>query len=386
MTRTAFICALALALAMSASQPGSAQTDPPTSKRLADAIAEASRSRRAAGAFHRQTVEIEVQGGPVRLASTPDGRGALRTDDLAELEVLRPDGTLRRWRHDFRDRANGVIRPIAPVDVSELFDTGAHVVTLTLVDVLPPLHSTSAYYLIYFAPDPAGQVVGRATPPTPVPSPTAASARATRAAPPTLEPLPTGTTSGAIVSNRRVAGFEAVATPTASAVASQSEMPMLALDGVGRLPPLAVAAAAFLAAVVAAIVLAAIQRSKRAAAASSGPVGIAHLYDVESHAQCENVDLTQFAGPVAVTVNPLAVVPMTKRVAESAELVAVLERDGEGGCAVRFADQRRALRDLDEVLIGGRVRLEYRAPTPGMMSAGAASAGAASAMEVVREG
>lgn len=137
----------------------------------------------AKGTFHSYTASLTFYHGQrVILSSSPDGRGAVCSDDVAMVQVL-PSG--KRWRHEFPNAARTHIEPIAPVDVTDLFQAGDNTVTLTLIDLIPPAFASSPYYLLVVGiPQPTLQPVLPTMPPRPVNTPTPV---------PTLAPSPTPT-------------------------------------------------------------------------------------------------------------------------------------------------------------------------------------------------
>lgn len=132
--------------------PAHAQTDSAADRsiELAPALDDGREERRAVGVFFRRVCRIETRGGPVRLTAAERGE-ALRTDDAVRVLVERPDGRIAEWRHDFRDRVGGAIAALDSHRLDELFASGLHTVTLTLIDLRPPRHSSSAYVLKYAA-------------------------------------------------------------------------------------------------------------------------------------------------------------------------------------------------------------------------------------------
>jgi hypothetical protein len=132
--------------------PAHAQTDSAAERsiELAPALDDGREERRAVGVFFRRVCRIETRGGPVRLTAAERGE-ALRTDDAVRVLVERPDGRIAEWRHDFRDRVVGAIAALDSHRLDELFASGLHTVTLTLIDLRPPRHSSSAYVLKYAA-------------------------------------------------------------------------------------------------------------------------------------------------------------------------------------------------------------------------------------------
>ncbi len=312
---------------------------------LADTVAEGRVTTGPVGAFQHKTIVIDVGTGPVLLAAQPDGMGDLRTDDQAALVVQRPDGTRATWSHDYR-AGSGAIVSIAPQDVSALFARGRHTVTLTLVDLAAPAHSSSAYYLVYAAP-PAVSVISLPTAALPTAMPTrkpqatapgqvAATQTAVKATP---EPAFIAPTLVSIQGQRVAEGTEA------SGITSQG---------------LVLSVGATVA--TATLVVGAVRR-KRSAVLRDALAGIAELYDAGTNERVEGIDLTQFNGSVAVYAHPLRFAARHER----GVAVAWLYRDAHGMQCQVVAQKDAApvtLNDMDEIGINEQVTLTYRAALP----------------------
>lgn len=195
------------------------------SVQIAEPIAERNGNAHPVGQFHQQHVVINLPSGSrVLVSGSSDGQSGLCSDDFAEMYV---SGTGNHWQHDFR--SNGGIAAILPVDVTHLFATGDNVVTLTLTDLMDPAYSSSAYYIVVFAPSATATPLPSSTStPSLTPSETAratatASATATDTATPTASatstaintPSPTPTPS-ATPSPTPTATEVMVAAPTAA--------------------------------------------------------------------------------------------------------------------------------------------------------------------------
>ncbi len=347
------LAALALGCALWPNARVYAAGDAPAAVRLAPRIAEGSPARDPAGEFYRATLVVEIGGGAVWLAANPDGSGTLCTDDQAELTVLRPDGTARVWTHDFRDPATGAVRATGPQDVSALFMRGWHTVTLALRDILPPAHSSTSYYLVIFPAAPPAATI------SPLMSP---SNTATPAATATLPPAVTRRAVGTPFAVPTLTPVAVVASPTAAPEATRvSPGAALAVsaapqDEEAHAPRLYIVVGALLALLAGGIVL---RRRRRTHA--DALFGIASVYDLVSGERCERIDLTQYRRSAAVTVQPLRIAPLSAAGAP----YALLYREGDAMCC-RLAGVENAapvtLQDTDEVRLGSRIVLEFRAP------------------------
>ena len=326
---------------------------------LARAVVEgrASAGTRAVGEFQRTSVVIEIGAGAVVLAARPNGTGDVSTDDQAILVVERPDGTKTTWSHDFRTAGSGVIEPVAPQNVSALFARGLHTVTLALVDLAPPLYSSSAYFLVYAAAAPPTPVNNAPTVPTPV---------VMQASSTPVVRLSTATVFATVAATPQATTMPAV---TATAVTATAVMATQAAAEEGAGTATASVAGGVIGAGVVSIVAAAIVAGvlrRRGAIPPDALSGIAGLYNAGSNERLDGVDLTQFRGCVTVCVAPLRFANGRDR----GTPVATLYRD-ERGMQCQIGSQADAapvaLHDLDEVRISAQVTLLYRSAQPSAM-------------------
>ncbi len=322
---------------------------------------------RAVGEFQRTSVVIEIGAGAVVLAARPNGTGDVSTDDQAILVVERPDGTKTTWSHDFRTAGSGVIEPVAPQNVSALFARGLHTVTLALVDLAPPLYSSSAYFLVYAAAAPPTPVNNAPTVPTPVvmqasSTPVVRLSTATVFA--TVAATPQATTMPAVTATAVTA-----TAVTATAVTATAVMATQAAAEEGAGTATASVAGGVIGAGVVSIVAAAIVAGvlrRRGAIPPDALSGIAGLYNAGSNERLDGVDLTQFRGRVTVCMAPLRFADRRDR----GTPVATLYRN-ERGMQCQIGSQADAapvaLHDLDEVRISAQVTLIYRSAQPSAM-------------------
>ena len=110
-----------------------------------------------------------------------------------------------------------------------------------------------------------------------------------------------------------------------------------------------------------------IHTRRRGSVPLDAPFGFASLYDAQTGARCEGVDLTQFTGAVAVCTNPLRFTAAGKTV----DALAVLQcQGGVMNCQMTAAvaeggeHSPTPLNDMDEVRIGEHLTLFYRSPQP----------------------
>ncbi len=153
---------------------------------LAPSIAEQpSRSSKAYEFYHARKTFSLAPGDLALLASTADGTGWLSSDDKIVLQ--RDSG--RAWEWDYRNPARTAIVPIPPQDVTNLFEPGPNAVDISLQDLLGPVFSSRAYYLVIYE---CGQPETPPATPTPHATPTKA---ATMTPTPTASPTSTATST-----------------------------------------------------------------------------------------------------------------------------------------------------------------------------------------------
>ena len=95
--RLAAAIGLVALLAANLAGSGSARAQPHAALLLAPAQPAASRASVARGVFYRQSVQAPLPAGPLWLAASPDGQGALCTDDQATLIFATAGGQAGRW-------------------------------------------------------------------------------------------------------------------------------------------------------------------------------------------------------------------------------------------------------------------------------------------------
>lgn len=191
----------AAALLVAAGLPAPVHGNPtaPVAIVLTDAIAPGEPTRPARGIFFERSVVVALPQGSFVLASTPDGRGELCSDDEARLTLANTEGEVVSWEHAFFSADRRRIDCIPPQGLGPLVEGGSYTVTLTLSDRYAPLFSSSAYYLVVPALEPLSDPTIAAPVPTVV-APTAPVA--------------------AVVPTARVASIQPTATARPAAVAT----------------------------------------------------------------------------------------------------------------------------------------------------------------------
>jgi hypothetical protein len=164
---------------------------------IAPAVPEAN-SLQARGSYYQNRVVFNYKPGwRVVLSSTADGTGFLCTDDYVEIRA----SSGRVWSHDYRSPALDAVLPMAPVDLTFLFEPGEQEVAITLIDMMSPKYGSSGYFIAAVidpaTPTPTATASATSTPkPTITPTPTATSTPSSTTTPkPTLIPAPSATVS-----------------------------------------------------------------------------------------------------------------------------------------------------------------------------------------------
>lgn len=114
---------------------------------LAPAIPEADRAGQARGVFFSASYALDLPG-RVRLAGTPDGSGALCTDDEAIISFTPADGLGQEWRHLFSAPGRRGVQCLPAQAVDLAAGPGRYTVAITLTDRFPDTFSSSSYYLV----------------------------------------------------------------------------------------------------------------------------------------------------------------------------------------------------------------------------------------------
>lgn len=329
---------------------------------LVPAIPEARAASAARGEFYRFSSAVNIGDGPVWLASTPDGTGALRTDDRALLVVTREDGSARSWSRDFREERSGAIVSIPAQEVTGLFERGINTVTLALSDALPPVFSSSAYYLVFTpasaSPGPsAGEARLTAVPVTPVAGASATAETAKRGERSDLEQVAALTATPIPVTGP-------IWIPTVVPTTGPVERPWAGWPA-WQAPALGLAG---LAAVFGALLAAGRRRRPQATL-----LGLLNVYDKNTRERLLNVDLTRLEERVQICLEPLSLSAARPSAEPPAPNTVLLLRDEAGIlCVTQTAAGEVAkalMQDGDQLVIDDRVVLQYRNPFQGRSAA-----------------
>ncbi len=124
--------------------------------------------------FIDTTVDVGYSGGPVLISSTPDGTGSTVVDDVMQVDITRPDGTVSTYTHDYSNGCSGITYP-GPLDIQTYLATGHNSLRFRMMDGCGGNMSSSPVYVVFDTPvaDPTPTVTPTVDPtPDPTPSPT----------------------------------------------------------------------------------------------------------------------------------------------------------------------------------------------------------------------
>jgi len=341
-----------LALMACIRTPDALAAAPPDVLALAPAISEGAPATTARGVFHRQLGQLNVPAATVLISSSPDGLGALCTDDEATLIFRQPTAPPQVWTHLFADRSRGVIACIPPQRLTLNGGPGAYEVELMLTDRFSFTYSSRAYFVIAdLAPPPAA---------TPAPEVTLTAGRpstAPTAAAPALAATQPNPTPTRVLNHQAVP--EQAATPAATPRATLAPTPSARLpEGDGpHASPLLARGLLFIAATLAAWLL---LRSRRR------PLRLSGIVDLRDRAtgEARTVLLHRFAHGAAVVRAPL---DLAAPGAAPDRRIATLSPSPNGPLLAMTGDEQcppLLLRDGIELLLAQSVELRYRRSAP----------------------
>jgi hypothetical protein len=289
----------------------------PEAIELAPALPDAPRQPRARGVFFTRSQLLDLPGRPLHLASTPDGRGELCSDDQATISFQAGTRVVYRWSQRFTSADRQAITCIAPQPIALPAAAASYSVTIVLEDLYPDTYGSRAYYLVIDPPAPGAG--GAADAPTPA-----------RPAVPT--PTPTATSSA-----------EPAVAATLPPDAPAGPMRPEPLIGLAAITLVLLAGAAWL-----------ITRGRRGRAGLRW-AGIIDLFDTTTR-EARTITLQGNAPALAITRHPLRAAPADGR----ANPIALLRLTAQGP-VIEAGQTPIALRhDQRYQLAGGMVVLRYR--------------------------
>ena len=306
---------------------------------LSPAVAEAPGAARARGVFLTTNVKATMPA-TVVLASSPDGAGALCTDDQATLTFSK-SGRRQVWTHLFASADRRGITCLPPQTLQLAAGAGEYEIAVTLEDRFAPTYRSRSYYYLVFAVD---ATVDEHAPPTRVAA-TVAPTRVAATASQTVAPSPTAPVS---------------AIPTTVPLATTAQRRDEESKGrAASLPPWGNATTPyFLVAVVALVALAAFALLRRRRPQTKRMGGIVDLFDRETGEGCTLL-LHRFPTGVGIARFPLQATALLPDNAERlvAEIVPGARQPQlkEGG-----DDVGAALTAGERLLVAGVVEVEYR--------------------------
>jgi hypothetical protein len=335
----------------------------------------------ASAIYYTWSAPVNIGAGPVWLASTLDG-AALLTDDRAELEIERPDGTQVIWSHNFASAGAGGPKPLERVDLRAYFQTGAHTVTLRLISATPGGYGSTAYVLGYHSHTAGAARVELAS----TPAQTTPTARPPVSATPAPATATRQISSQAVVIRPTAAPVQVTATrsqatraaspaPTTRATTDARAGPVVGIRRTpvtifaAAWPPLLIAAGiVFTALGFAWVLLRRRPRQPREPLVS----GMLYLRDIKNGEAVDNIDLSAFQQPALILcVEPLEVLtdaPSARimgRISARHDSVCLLHEvlpESEAGAATSATPNPRELGDGVTLTLAGRLTLTYRSP------------------------
>ena len=85
--------------------------------------------------FFTETVTVMYQGDSARLSLNGDGHGAILVDDVIDLDITRPNGTVIHEEIDFSDDCSHPIAPLDPIEIGHWLGIGENTITFTFRDL-----------------------------------------------------------------------------------------------------------------------------------------------------------------------------------------------------------------------------------------------------------
>lgn len=335
--------------AVAAPQPASAIA-------LAPAIAPAPPTAQARGTFFTQTVQVDLASTQIRLAATPDGSGALCTDDEATVSFIGPRGGTQRWSHLFAATARQAVRCLAPPLITLVDGPGVYTITVTLTDRYADTYSSQPYYLL---------PVSASAPSSAAPLPTSiATVRSTQPVRPSATPHASPSPTPRLPTPTSAVTVTATATPTVRAAPEAVPPASSPPNTFQPAPPWPLVLALMLgAALLAALGLLLLRGPRPARRRGTALSGILDLTDRET-GEARSMLLYRYATGVAISRKPLAVAAWPVAEGQPPPLLAIVPT--AGGPVLRDLAAQPApttdvpLRAGDELLVQQALTVRYR--------------------------
>lgn|GEM_PF-3172365 len=85
--------------------------------------------------FFIETVTVMYRGGSARLSLSGTGDGDIMVDDVIDLEIVLPNGSVANESIDFSDNCSHPIDPLAPIEIGHWLGIGENTITFTFRDL-----------------------------------------------------------------------------------------------------------------------------------------------------------------------------------------------------------------------------------------------------------
>jgi hypothetical protein len=282
---------------------------------------------------------VTLPASPIWLASSPDGRGPLCTDDQATVTFVARNRPAQSWTHRFAGADRRAIECLPPQPLA--LPPGAYEVGVTLEDVYPNTFGSRPYYLVFAA-------RGDVSPVTPaMASPTKGS------------PLPTPPERAAVPASTPVAPMATTARREVLPTAAAIPVPLDTQRGASSIGERhAILLPAGVAALLIAVLLLARRRTRAAAAGTSPIAGVFYLFDQETR-EARTEMLRDDPRPLVVRRRPLRVAALG---AEQGAGIGEIRRSVDGLVLYETAADTTAplVHNTLYTLAGGTVTLRYR--------------------------
>lgn len=115
--------------------------------------------------FYTTEFKVNYQSGRIIFSSNPDGTGNTQVDDVINMTILRPNGTITSFSHYYPSGFCFSLNYLIPYDLTNLFLPGENTVKVQLQDACGFFAGSSPLYLVNTnAPDPTPSPTPTSTP------------------------------------------------------------------------------------------------------------------------------------------------------------------------------------------------------------------------------
>jgi len=84
--------------------------------------------------FLTETVTVMFQGGSAKLSLDGNGEGEIMVDDVIDLEIIRPGGSVINESIDFSANCSHPVAPLAPIEIGHWLGIGENTINFTFRD------------------------------------------------------------------------------------------------------------------------------------------------------------------------------------------------------------------------------------------------------------